>query len=77
MKRVYVVTDAPSPRARAVRGALYLIAARAVHALAWTGHAIVQAAGAVDAILAAMLGTPRLAVLAGRVRAALHETWEA
>jgi hypothetical protein len=56
---------------------VYLAAARVVHAFAWTGHVIVQAAGAADAIVTAMLGVPRIAVVSRRVRAALAEMWEA
>lgn len=41
------------------------------------GHVIVQLLGALDAYMTALLGVPRLAVLGGRVRAALRETWEA
>ncbi|MEV4837807.1 hypothetical protein AB0K05_25015 [Nonomuraea sp. NPDC049486] len=77
MRTVYVVTTAPGVRARTVRAVLLLILARIVYALAWTGHALGQAAGAVDAVVTARLGIPRMAVLARRARAALHETWEA
>lgn len=77
MRTVYVVTTKPGARARTVRAVLFLIVARVVVAVAWTGHVVVQLAGAADAYITACLGVQRLAVLADRVRAALHETWEA
>lgn len=76
MRTVYVVTTKPGSRARAARRFLALLAARIVYLTAWLGHTAVQAVGAVDAILAAWLGTPRLAVVLRRVQAALRETWE-
>lgn len=74
---VYVVTTEPGHRRRAVRQVVFAIVAPVVVALAWIGHAIAQLAGAVDAIVTAWLGVPRLAVTARRVRAALRDTWEA
>lgn len=50
---------------------------RFMRAFILLGHVIVQLAGAADAIAAAYLGMPRLAVLGRRFRAALVETWEA
>jgi hypothetical protein len=77
MRTVYVVTTAPGARARTVRAAAGLLAARLVFLLAWLGHAVVLAAGALDAVVCARLGVPRIAVALRRVRAALNETWEA
>lgn len=77
IRRIYVVTTEPGGRRRAVRQIVFLIVARIVVALAWAGHTVAQLAGALDAIVAARLGTPRLAVLARRVRAALYATWGA
>jgi hypothetical protein len=74
---VYVITTASSGRARALRQAAGLIAARIVFLLVWVGHVVVQLAGAADAIVTALLGVPRLAVGLRRFRAALRETWEA
>lgn len=76
-RTVYVVTTARRPWARVVRHTAWLILARLVITLAWIGHAIAQAAGAADAVLAALLGIPRLAVIVGRVRSALYATWGA
>lgn len=72
-----MVTTKPGARARTVRAVLFLIVARIVVAVAVAGHVVVQLAGAADAYVTAVLGVPRLAVLGRRVRAALHETWEA
>ncbi|MGA5764460.1 hypothetical protein [Nonomuraea bangladeshensis] len=77
MRTVYVVTTKPGSRTRTARLFLALLAARMVYLTAWLGHAVVQLAGGLDAILTAWLGIPRFAVLARRVRAALRETWEA
>ncbi|TYB50218.1 hypothetical protein FXF51_56680 [Nonomuraea sp. PA05] len=77
IRTVYVVTTAPGGRGRAVRAAAALLAARLVFLLAWLGHAVVLAAGALDAIVCAWLGVPRTAVFLRRFRAVLNETWEA
>jgi hypothetical protein len=59
------------------RTLIMLAIIRFMRAFILLGHIIVQLLGAVDAYVTALLGVPRLAVLGGRVRAALRETWEA
>lgn len=60
---------------------LRFVAMFAVYHLAvafmWVGHVIVQLAGAVDSIVAAALGVPRLSYTARRVAEVMRETWEA
>lgn len=77
MRTVYVVTTTPGHHCRTARQLVFAIVAPVVAALAWIGHAIAQLAGAVDAVVTAWLGVPRLAVTVRRVRAALRDTWEA
>lgn len=77
MRTVYVVTTAPGDRAHTIRALAYLAAARIVYLLAWLGHVVVLAVGAVDALAAALLGVPRLAHLGRRFARVARETWEA
>lgn len=77
MRTVYVVTTAPGARARAVRHLLGTIAARIVFLLAWIGHIVVLAAGAVGDLVAALLGWPRPGYMSRRVASVIRETWEA
>lgn len=71
-----MVTTAPGARARALRQLAGTAAARVVFLLAYLGHTLVLLAGAVDAIVCAWLGVPRVAVSARRLRAALNKTWK-
>lgn len=73
MRTVYVVTTAPGARVRAV---VFLIVARFVVVLAWLGHILVLVVGAVEALIAARLGVPRLAYVARRLAWVARETWE-
>ncbi|MGW4641783.1 hypothetical protein ACWEN6_24915 [Sphaerisporangium sp. NPDC004334] len=73
MRTVYVVTDAP--RARPVRARLLAALAVLLLALAYLGHVVVLAAGAVDALLAAALGTRRISVLSRQFAHVARDTW--
>lgn len=77
MKTVYVVTTAPGARARAVRQLVGTVAARILFLLAWFGHIVVLAGGALDALLTALLGVPRLSFVGRRFTQMARETWEA
>lgn len=76
MRTVYVVTTAPGARARALRQLAWLIAARVLFLLAWLGHLVVLAAGAVGDLLAALLGLPPLAYMGRRFARVARQTWK-
>ncbi|MER7363556.1 hypothetical protein [Nonomuraea wenchangensis] len=76
MRTVYVITTKPGGQARAVRRFLALLAARLVYLTAWLGHLAVLAAGAVDALVTAWLGVPRLGYVISRLRRVARQTWE-
>lgn len=61
---------------RGVRVAVMVAVYHLAVALMWTGHVIVQLAGAVDAYTAALLGRPRLAYTARRFAAVMRDTWK-
>lgn len=77
MRTVYVVTTKPGGRGRTVRRLAALIAARVVFLLAYLGHILTLLAGAVDALVTALLGVPRITYGAGRLARVVRETWEA
>lgn len=77
MRTVYVITSAPTSRAQRARYVALLILARIVGGLIGLGHLLVQLVGAADAIVTAVLGIPRLAVLGRRFAAAVRQSREA
>jgi uncharacterized membrane protein len=61
---------------KGVRVAVMVVAYYVVTAAMWTGHVIVQLAGAADSIITAALGVPRLSYTARRVAEVMRETWK-
>lgn len=76
MKTVYVITTAPSSRAQRARFLALRLLARIVICIAVLGHVFVLAVGAVDALIAAAIGTRRFAFLSRQLADVARETWE-
>ncbi|MDH2429296.1 hypothetical protein [Sphaerisporangium sp. TRM90804] len=76
MTRVHVITDAPRPGPRPVRAFLLAVLAAVVVVLTYVGHVAALVLGAVDAVIAARLGVPRLARCYRLVSVAVRKTWE-
>ncbi|TQS29103.1 hypothetical protein [Microbispora sp. KK1-11] len=76
MRTVYVVTTAPSSRAQRARFLALVALARIVIWLAFLGHLVTLAVGALDALITAAIGTRRVGFLSHQLADAARETWE-
>ncbi|MBG0819867.1 hypothetical protein HS048_03785 [Planomonospora sp. ID91781] len=73
MRTVYVITDAPRrPWRRRARALASAVVAAVLLALAVLGTALVLLIGALDALIAAALGTRRLAYICRLLRQAIR-----
>ncbi|MBB6351857.1 hypothetical protein FHU36_008440 [Nonomuraea muscovyensis] len=61
---------------RAVRRVLATVVAAVITAVTWLGHVLALLAGAVDALVTALLGVPRMAYGARRFADVIRETWK-
>ncbi|MBB6343766.1 hypothetical protein FHU36_000275 [Nonomuraea muscovyensis] len=61
---------------RAVRRVLATVVAAVITAVTWLGHVLALLGGAVDALVTALLGLPRVSYSTRRVADVIRETWE-
>lgn len=76
MRTVYVVTTAPSSRAQRARFLALRVLAGIVIWLMVVGQILLLALGALDSLITATIGTPRIVYCSRRLTDVIRRTWK-